>query len=52
LRLGFTPTSVTADGTVLTRHSDLGQAGWVFDPVKGVLRVRHQQAKNIIVSGQ
>ncbi len=52
LRLAFTPTRVTAEGTALARRSDLSQPGWVFDPTRGVLRLRHDQAKNIVISGQ
>jgi hypothetical protein len=52
LRLAFVPTRITADEAVLARRSDLVQPGWVFDSGRGVLRVHHQTAKSIVVSGQ
>jgi hypothetical protein len=52
LRLAFSPVRVTADGTALQPRSELSQAGWVFDAAKGVLRVRHPKAREVVISGQ
>ena len=52
LRVAFTPTRITANGAALARRSDLMEPGWVFDASTGVLRVRHQKAKNIVISGK
>jgi hypothetical protein len=51
LRLAFRPTRVTANGTPLRERSDLTGPGWTFDAQRGVLRVRHEKAQNIVVSG-
>ncbi len=51
LRLAFPPTRVTADGSALVERSDLSQSGWVFEAGKGILRVRHQKGRNIVVTG-
>lgn len=52
LRLAFRPNRVTADGSALREQQDLDQEGWAFDSAKGVLRVWHQRAKNIVISGR
>jgi hypothetical protein len=52
LRLAFSPTRVTAGETALQQRSDLSQPGWVFDAAKGVLRVRHQRARDVTISSQ
>jgi len=51
LRVAFRPTRVTANGTPLRQRSDLSEPGWTFDSQTGVLRVRHEKAQNIGVSG-
>ena len=51
LRVAFRPTWVTANGTPLRQRSDLSEPGWTFDAQRGVLRVRHEKAQNIVVSG-
>ncbi|MGA7856397.1 MAG: hypothetical protein WCA11_00610 [Terracidiphilus sp.] len=51
LRLDFTPESVTADGKPMTRRKDLEQSGFTFDDATHVLRIRHDDARNIDVQG-
>ncbi len=51
LRLAFRPVRVTADGTSLPARPELSSAGWSFDAAQGVLRVRHQKGKNVVISG-
>ncbi len=50
LRLSFAPVRITADEIPLARQKDPAQAGWDFDPTLGVLRIRHQKARNIVIS--
>ena len=50
LRVNFTPSSVTVDGQALSQRSDLTQAGWTFDPVLNVLRIRHDAGTNVQIS--
>jgi hypothetical protein len=50
-RLAFRPARVTANGAPLPQRTDLNEAGWSFDAKTGVLRVRHAQARDIVVSG-
>ena len=50
LRLGFIPGSVLVNGEWLPQRSDLSQAGWVFTPSNGVLRVRHDTGTNVLIS--
>ncbi len=52
LRLNFAPAEVTANGKGLERRTDLSQAGYVFDEATGVLRVRHEGARDISVQGK
>jgi hypothetical protein len=51
LRLAFSPARITAGETEIRSRSDLSQPGWTFDSAKGVLRVRHQRAQDIVISG-
>jgi hypothetical protein len=51
LRLTFRPTRVTSGGTLLRQRSDLSEPGWTFDAPTGVLRVRHEKAQDLVVSG-
>jgi hypothetical protein len=50
LRLTFTPASVLVNGAALPERSDLSQAGWMFTPSNGVLRVRHDTGTNVYIS--
>jgi hypothetical protein len=52
LRLDFVPEFVTADGNPLSHRKDLGQAGYAFDESTHVLRIRHDQAKDIDIHGK
>ena len=49
-RLNFSPTNVTVDGQALDKRPDLDQAGWTFDPVLNILRVRHDIGTNVEIS--
>ena len=52
LRLDFVPEFITADGKPLDRRKDLDQPGFVFDDSTRVLRIRHDDARDIDVQGQ
>lgn len=52
LRLDFTLEYVTANGRPLTRRKDLDQPGYVFDDTTRVLRIRHEDARDIDVQGR
>jgi hypothetical protein len=52
LRLDFVPDSVTANGNPLPRRKDLSQAGYTFDDVTHVLRIRHEDARDIDLQGK
>jgi hypothetical protein len=52
LRLDFIPEFVTADGHPLSKRKDLDQSGYVFDESTHVLRIRHEQAKDIDIEGK
>ena len=47
VRVNFAPTSVTVDGQALSQRSDLDQAGWTFDPILNVVRIRHDTGTNV-----
>lgn len=51
LRLDFVPEAVTANGKPLGRRKDLDQPGFVFDDSTHVLRIRHDEARDIDVQG-
>ncbi len=51
LRLGFVPASVYAGGVALAERADLAAEGWVYDGAAGVLRVRHDLAGDVHISG-
>ena len=51
LRLDFVPDSVTADGKPLDRRKDLDQPGYTFDEATHVLRIRHDEARDIDIAG-
>ena len=50
LKLAFEPTSVTVDGAALPERADLNQPGWVFNATTGVLRIRHDTGRAVIVN--
>jgi hypothetical protein len=55
LRLNFKPTRITSGGKPLELHQDLATAGYTLQPLDGgdyVVRVHHEGAKDIAVSGQ
>jgi hypothetical protein len=51
LRLDFTPEFVTANGKPLAKRADLTQTGYTFDEKTRVMRVRHENAKDIAIQG-
>jgi hypothetical protein len=51
LRLDFVPEFVTANGKPLDRRKDLDQPGYEFDDSTHVLRIRHDDAKDVDVQG-
>ena len=51
LRLDFVPDSVAANGKPLSRRKDLDQPGYVFDDSTRVLRIRHDDARDIDIQG-
>jgi hypothetical protein len=51
LRLDFTPEFVTENGKPLARRADLSQAGYTFDEKNHVMRVRHENARDIAIQG-
>ena len=52
LRLDFVPEFVTANGKVLERRKDLDQPGFTFDEATHVLRIRHDDARDIDIEGK
>jgi hypothetical protein len=52
LRLDFLPDSVTAHGRRMERLHSLDRNGYVFDEVTHVLRIRHDDARDIDIHGQ
>jgi hypothetical protein len=52
LRLDFTPEFVTANGKPLERRKDLDLAGFMFDDSTHVLRIRHEDARDVDVQGK
>src|SRR5262249_44138472 len=52
LKLSFTPTRVTVDGTLLQRQKDSGKPGWDFDTSAGVLTLRYLKGRNVVISAQ
>jgi hypothetical protein len=47
LRLSFAPVGVVADGRTSSRTD--GSPGWSFDPATGVLRVRREDARLVVI---
>jgi len=52
LRLDFVPEIITADGKPLSRRKDLDQPGFSFDDATRVLRIRHDDARDIDIQGK
>lgn len=52
LRIDFAPEFVTADGKPMVRRKDLNASAFTFDDKTHVLRINHDDAKNIDVQGQ
>jgi hypothetical protein len=52
LRLDFVPESITANGKPLSRRRDLDQPGFVFNDTTHVLRIRHDDARDIDIQGK
>jgi hypothetical protein len=52
LRLDFVPEFVTANGKPLSRRKDLDQPGFTFDDVTHVLRIRHDDGRDIDIQGK
>lgn len=50
LRTHFTPARVLIDGLALSQRADLAQAGWTFDPVLNVMRIRHDVGTNVRIT--
>lgn len=51
LRLDFVPSSITANGKALSSRNDLDQPGYTFDGATRVLRIRHDDARDIDIEG-
>jgi len=54
LRLAFKPTSIRADGAMLSLRPDLYNNGYTLQPLKEgdwIVKIRHDMAKNIVVKG-
>jgi len=52
LRLDFVPEFITANGKPLSRRNDLDQPGFVLDDSTRVLRIRHDDARDMDVQGK
>ncbi len=52
LRLDFVPESITANGKPLSRRKDLDAPGYVFNDTTHVLRIRHDDARDIDIQGK
>ena len=50
LRIAFSPTAVTVNSVLLPQRGDLTQAGWMFNPTNGVLRLRHDTGTNVQIA--
>jgi hypothetical protein len=51
LRLDFVPEFVTGNGRALPRRENLDQPGFTFDDSTRVLRIRHEDARDIDIQG-
>lgn len=52
LRLDFVPDAVMADGRPLRQLGELSRPGYSFDSSTRVLRIRHDEARNIDIRGK
>ena len=52
LRLDFEPEFITANGKALSSRNDLDQPGFTFDKDTHVLRIRHDDARDIDIQGK
>ena len=52
LRLDFVPEFVAAGGNAMVAHQDLDQPGYVFDRSTHVLRIRHDDARDVDIQGK
>ena len=52
LRLDFVPDFVMANGKPLSRRKDLDEPGYMFDDSTHVLRIRHDDARDIEFQGK
>jgi hypothetical protein len=52
LRLSFIPDTVYAGGQPLKRRTDLKQEGYTLDEATHVLRIRHEQSRDVDVQGK
>jgi hypothetical protein len=52
LRLDFVPEFITANGEALSRRKELDEPGYTFDDSTHVLRIRHDNARDIDVQGK
>jgi len=52
LRLDFVPESIMANGKPLSRRKDLDEPGYVFNDTTHVLRIRHDDARDIDIQGK
>jgi hypothetical protein len=52
LRLDFVPETVLADGRPLRELHELSASGYTFDSSSRVLRIRHDEARNIDIRGK
>ncbi|MGA8100964.1 MAG: hypothetical protein WB869_02345 [Candidatus Acidiferrales bacterium] len=51
LRLNFAPDAVSAGGHKLARRSELEEEGYTFDDATKVLRIRHEQSRDVDIQG-
>jgi hypothetical protein len=49
LRLNFHPDSVTSGGHSLSQRADLTEEGYVLDEANNILRIRHDQSRDITI---
>jgi len=52
LRLDFVPEFVTANGKPFSRRRDLDEPGYLFDDATHVMRIRHDDARDIDIQGK
>jgi hypothetical protein len=52
LRLDFVPESIMANGKPLSRRKDLDEPGYVFNDTTQVLRIRHDDSRDIDIQGK